>query len=328
MRTPDFIPTTLPDGPRVIAGFGRSGTTWIQDVVAEANSLRAVFEPLHPLQIKTAKRFAHRCLRPNDKDDDLYQFLDHYFHGDFWSLWADYRIVKDRLWPSPRDLISVPRVKVLLRQFAFAKNNLSRFHSQRRFQERLTKFVRANMMLSWLQRNFRARIVFVIRHPAAVVQSQMRAQHAWNLDQRFEIYRGDERLLSILNEKSKEMLFKPLETVEAFTLSWCIENSIAIQQATESGIHIAYYENLVQGGEEEWIKILSALGLERLPDRSLIFRPSQQAWGKKASDPGLLRQHDSWRKEIKPSTAKCIQNVLDATGMHIYTLRNSLPTPA
>ena len=32
----------------IIAGSGRSGTTWVLDAVAEANQLRTKFEPLGP----------------------------------------------------------------------------------------------------------------------------------------------------------------------------------------------------------------------------------------------------------------------------------------
>jgi len=36
-------------GMKLIAGSGRSGTTWVLDALADANDLRPVFEPLHPM---------------------------------------------------------------------------------------------------------------------------------------------------------------------------------------------------------------------------------------------------------------------------------------
>jgi hypothetical protein len=52
------------DPIRIIAGSGRSGTTWVLDALAEANALRPVFEPLHPLAIPQARPFAYRYYRP------------------------------------------------------------------------------------------------------------------------------------------------------------------------------------------------------------------------------------------------------------------------
>ena len=97
---------------RVVAGFGRSGTTWIQDVLAASNELRAVFEPLHPDLIRGANQFAHAYRKSDDRDDDLQVFLDTYFSGDFHSLWADYRVRLDRLGPRAGDRSVLTRMSL------------------------------------------------------------------------------------------------------------------------------------------------------------------------------------------------------------------------
>lgn len=314
------------NAPRIIAGFGRSGTTWVQDVLAESNQLRAVFEPLHPEQVRGAERYAHRCLLANDRDPILNQLLYRYFYDDYHSLWADYRIVKQRLGPKLRDFGSWRNLKARVRYIIDSKDNVIQYYPQRRCQQRIVKFVRANMMLSWLSKNFQPRIVYIIRHPAAVVMSQMRALADWNLTHRFEIYRSDKRLLSGLCSHVRELLFEPLEPVEAITLSWCIENTIALAQAESCGIHVVYYENLLENGESEWSDILSALGLSVMPEQSLIVKPSQQTWGEKATDSSLVRQYASWEHKIDKETASKIQNMLDATQTNLYSLSEALPT--
>jgi hypothetical protein len=309
----------------VIAGFGRSGTTWVQDVLAEANRLRAVFEPLHPQHIPRAERYAHRYFSASDENDELYRWLYHFFYEDYFSLWSDYRIVKHSLWPKPQDVVSWRRTKARLRYLAGSKDNVIRYHPQRRYPERIVKFVRANMMLAWLQERFQARIVFVIRHPAAVLLSQMKSPRSWNVNDRINIYRNDQNLLAVLPSRAKRLLFEPLETIEASTLSWCIENSIALSQARAGGIHVVHYENLLKGGEPEWRRLLSALDLQVMPDESLIYRPSQQAWGEKATNSFLVRQYDSWMNEMDRPTASRMQRILDETGMNIYALNEALP---
>lgn len=310
---------------RVIAGFGRSGTTWIQDVLAEANQLRAVFEPLHPHHIPRAADYAHRYFSASDTAPELYRLLHRYFFEEFRSLWIDYRIVGRRLYPGPRDLVSWNTLKEVMRYVLASKDNVQRFHRQRRYPERIIKFVRANMMLPWLKEQFHPRMVFVVRHPAAVVMSQMRAPRAWYLADRMRIYQSDQRLLDVLDRQAKVLLFKPLEEIEAFTLSWCIENSIALKHARENGIHVVFYENLLEEPDREWAKILTALDLSSMPDRNLISRPSQQAWGDKAADSSLVRQYGLWMDRMDKSSASRIQKVLDNVGMNTYVLTEALP---
>jgi hypothetical protein len=214
-------------GPRVIAGFGRSGTTWVQDVLATANSLRAVFEPLHPIVIPDETIHPY-CYRDGEVDDPaLYRFLHKYFYEDFHSLWVDYRVIWPKLLPAQADLWSRHALKRVLNYNIQAKNNFLHFRDQRRHKQRIIKFVRANLILSWLQKVFGARIVFIIRHPAPVVASQMRASRSWDPQQNLARYRGDSQLLDVLNDGLKKLLFRSLDGVEAYALSWCVENASA-----------------------------------------------------------------------------------------------------
>lgn len=322
-KTPSGAAEQDPRPPRIVAGFGRSGTTWVQDVLAESNSLRAVFEPLHPEHIHGAADHAHKYLLPGDRDDALRQFLAHYFFEDFHSLWADYRIVPRRLRPRLQAFTSLHRLERYLAYGFRAKANLLRYRHQRRSGLRLTKFVRANMMLGWIKKNFDARIVFIIRHPAAVVLSQMRILRAWKPQERIFSYRQDSRLLDEVGTDIRELLFRGLSDVEALTLSWCIENTIALRQARDNDIPVIYYEALVRQGPPEWQRILSALDLAVPPDEALIRQPSQQTWGGK--DTELLRRYAHWMEQLDRPTALKIQEILDATGMAIYRVDQALP---
>jgi len=78
-------------------------------------------------------------------------------------------------------------------------------------------------------------------------------------------------------------------------------------------------------GLPEWQRILSALDLEQLPDQQLILQPSQQAWGRKATDAALILKYDSWMADIDKSVSARMQRILDATGMNVYSVDDSLP---
>ena len=208
------------EAPRIIAGFGRSGTTWVQDVLATANSLRAVFEPLHPDVNIDAAPHAHAYHNADDADPELYSFLCKYLYDDFHSMWVDYRIRADLLIPRADDLRSWQHAKRKLRRIARSKDNYLRYRSQRRHNARITKLVRANMMLPWLQKSFDARIVFLIRHPVAVVMSQMSCPEVWKPFARIDRYKADSVLLDALHKNTRELVLGQLDEVEAFSLSW------------------------------------------------------------------------------------------------------------
>jgi Sulfotransferase family len=310
---------------RIVAGYGRSGTTWIQDVLARSNLLRAVFEPLHPRFVAGANEFAHRYLSEEYREAELYRFLHRFLCDNYHSLWVDYRLIKRDLLPRQGDLTSWRGCRKFLWHYLEFKRNFSRFRKQRRHPHRIVKLIRANLMLPWLQANFDARIVFIIRHPAAVVLSQMTAPRSWNPYGCIERYRADSGLLDVLDSQTRRLLSQKIDSLEAYTLCWCIENSVALEQAQRHGIPIVYYEHLLQRGLPEWQRILSALELQQMPEKQLILQPSQQAWGRKATDSTLLLKHASWMEKIDSSAADRIQRVLDTTGMEAYNVHNSLP---
>jgi len=311
--------------PRVIAGFGRSGTTWVQDVLAASNSLRAVFEPLHPDVFHDAGSHAHAYRNSGDEDTALYEFLQKYFSENFHSLWVDYRIRLDLLAPRFGDPNSWGQNKRYLRRIRESGKNYFLYRTQRRFDQRIVKLVRANMMLSWLKEKWGARIVFLIRHPAAIVLSQMKSPSIWKPQFRIASYRTDSRLLDELNASTRKLLFEELDDIEAVTLSWCIENTIAFRQAKEQEICVVYYEHLVEKGLPEWRRMMTALSLEVVPDADLISRPSQQTSGDQALDRDLVSQYASWMTRIDDNTAARIQKVLDATKCGIYRIDQALP---
>jgi hypothetical protein len=181
------------------------------------------------------------------------------------------------------------------------------------------------MMLGWIKANFDARIVFIIRHPAAVVLSQMRATSSWDPHRTIERYRKDARLLRSLDSGTKKLLRQQVGDVESFTLTWCIENAVGLRQASEFNIPVIHYEELVDRGEPEWRRILSALELDKMPDVKLVSRPSQQTWGAKATDAELTHQYAGWMDSLDASTAVRIQKILDATGMELYSIAEALP---
>ena len=87
-------------GMRLIAGSGRSGTTWVQDALADANDLRPVFEPLHPWVSDTRREVRAPGLSADEDHPDLRQFMIDVCAGRRDQLWTKYRRQYRLLFPA------------------------------------------------------------------------------------------------------------------------------------------------------------------------------------------------------------------------------------
>ena len=99
---------------KLIAGSGRSGTTWVLDALAVANKLRPVFEPLNPWASAIGEKFAHRALAPEDPHPDLLEYFLGVCAGKHQRLWTQYRRQPRWLFPPRAKLASVSDVANLM----------------------------------------------------------------------------------------------------------------------------------------------------------------------------------------------------------------------
>src|SRR5687767_15336878 len=102
---------------RLVAGSGRSGTTWILDALAAANGLRPVFEPLHPLVSPVGRQFAHRYVGTDELRPELEDFLDETINRGRLPLWTKYRTLSRWLAPPASELASVDGLRLFYRRW-------------------------------------------------------------------------------------------------------------------------------------------------------------------------------------------------------------------
>lgn len=314
------VPDRAP--PRILAGSGRSGTTWILDALAEANELRPVFEPLHPSTSAIGRTWAGRWLDADDEVPELAAWLEQVCHGAFRQWWADYRVRTDRLRPSTallRDRVAAiefaRRWRKLWRQRRTGRKRLRR-------PERLVKLIRANLMLPWLARGFGARCVLLVRHPGAVVESQLRlGGDDWAPVDQLGRYLADpvlgERLPPAYRAVASELANQP---ASAAALNWCIENELRAADYVSAGVPYVHYEHLQAGDEGAWSLLLASLGLDQRPVIEDLRRPSQQAavrW-----DPATS---GDWSARLDSATAARIDEVLQAVHARLYRMRDPVP---
>jgi len=320
--------------PLVIAGSGRSGTTWVLDALAEANNLRTIFEPLSPFFTPEARSFANCYVRENAHEPELKRFMEKVFKGEFHNLWIDIRCNKANLLPSVSQMTSWD---YMYNFGAFYKLFLGRSLKYRRKKSfiPITKFIRANLMLDWIEKNFNAKIVYVVRHPGAVVASQIAASKAksgavWDFNGStkqsiLSQYKQDEQLRKDYLDKYYEIFSEKLSPVAGHTLIWCIENILPVYNQQKKKRYVFFYEDIVKDPEKEFGRMVKVLSLERKPDSVIIVRPSQQASMEMKNEAFGDKSLTRWMKKLSKQQLGEIDNILKFFNVKIYNAYDPMP---
>jgi len=184
------------------------------------------------------------------------------------------------------------------------------------YKYQLLKMVRANLLFPWLASQFNGlNFVFLIRHPAAVVQSQLNG--GWQLSSR--------RLFaqSGLHKHIDLSIFERFRWPENGFLSnmifWAIENRVAIDCVKRHKGHIIFYENLCISPKEELTKLEDHLGI-KFPQRTYNVI-SKSSWSSKADITAMTPEEKigAWKKSISPDNLDIVLQVLAAAGLdNIY----------
>ena len=306
-----------------IAGSGRSGTTWIQDAIADANDMRTLFEPLHPIGVPRSGGLAYRYLEPDEPATDLKAFLDAAFVGDMRSLWADYRIRRDRFNPVRYRLPNVlHNVLKTVRHYRI-------YHTQKRRCRggMIVKCIRANLMLRWLACNYDIPILYVVRHPAAVVASMLAIGTAdWSAERAIGRYTLQPGVVELMRTQFGFDITREMTQVATLTCVWCIENLLPLRwAAADRLIQPVAYETLLAEPDRAWRSVGTALSLQHLPTEPALASPSQQSARDKRSRPFDRFNLGTWRQRLTPEQLEQIRQVLEAFRVDAYDVDQDMP---
>ncbi|VAX13626.1 hypothetical protein MNBD_GAMMA24-927 [hydrothermal vent metagenome] len=310
----------------VIGGSGRSGTTWVLDAVAQANGLRTIFEPLHPFAIPEMRPYAYRYIPTDCDSPGLQVLMEGFADGSFHSIWSDYRVRTDRLRPRFETFCSRDKLSRFYRRWKKLYKNYHTYNETLGHPRVITKFIRANQMLGWIRKHFDARIVLLVRHPGAVVESQLRlGGDDWNPYEMLDHYRNDEALLSTYGTAYRRLLGQDLTPAQALTTVWCIQNQMPLREAEHNDVVVVYYERLLENPAQEWERIIRGLGLPHAPDAVLLKRPSQQASMQSSRGGFDPQSYRRWMDRIPTSALEDVNRILQEFEMTVYDAHDPLP---
>lgn len=280
-----------------VGGDGRSGTTWLSDLINWDKGYREIFEPLHPEFVKQAEPFGFfPYVRPEDNDSPVSAFLLHsVLSGKFKNFRAD---------------VSKPQLF---------------------YKGLLIKAIFANLLMGWLHKNSPCtKKILIVRNPFSVALSKQRYKHwVWMTDPKHFV---DQQLLMNDYLMPYEHLICALKDsfIDNQILIWAIIHHVPFQQLAKEGVYVLFYEHLFLNPEAEIAKIFNYLYNEEVDvlDQSLIskIRRPSRTQGKRFSTLSAASPLDIWKDQLESTQIDSGMKILETFGLDSIYNAGSLPS--
>lgn len=230
-----------------LIGDGRSGTTWVADLVSQHERYRQLFEPFHPQLVKPASFLKpHQYMRPETIDTRLQALAAEVFSGRFTDRHVDQP--NRALW----------------------------------YRGLLIKDIFANLFAYWASLRFpMVKIILLIRNPFAVALSKSRKKSWYWLTEPLDLLAQRslrEDFLGPFEDTIRETSAKGNYVLNQI-LIWAIINYVPLRQFGPERLHVVFYEDVYASPSRQVAEILGFVRpVTAAPqvdiDPKLILQPS------------------------------------------------------
>jgi hypothetical protein len=277
-----------------IVGDGRSGTTWLEQILNYTGSSRIMFEPFHPFRVESMSSLEPlQYARPDEPNVELAVLADRVFSGEFYHPLVDH---------GPVTLLH---------------------------QGLLVKDIFANLFLGWADRRYpQVRKLLIMRHPFAVASSKLRLQSWQWVDSVDGLLRQDDLVADFLQPHT-EMISAVHDPFDMNVLLWSVMNLVPLRQLPDSRLHLVTYEGLCRAPADELKDLGDWLGWESsvLTDPRLeraLRKPSRTV----RSDSAIQTASDpvtSWYEHVSTDMRDRGQRILESFGMGDFYDNDGMP---
>jgi hypothetical protein len=221
----------------LVIGGGRSGTTWLSDLIDSSRGFLSIFEPFDTRFNPEAKiDYVRFYIPPDCENHFMDKAIEHAFLGTVRNSWTLKTNKNHLTW------------KILLKE------------------------VRLNLAIGYIKRKFQNKIVFIIRHPFSVITSRLK--NGWGTH--FNDFFGQRDLIEDYLKPYMPELKKAKTDLEKHAFIWTIENLIALEHLKNEDFCFVTYEDLISRKEFETQKIFSYLDITYPRNmQKRLFTPSQ-----------------------------------------------------
>lgn len=262
----------------LLAGGGRSGTTWVMEVINAGRDHRVVFEPFASHRLRFLPGFSRQqYLRPDEDDPRVAAVMDRVVEGRYRSWWTD--------------------------------------QHNRTFvcRRRLIKAIRANLCLGYIRHRYpRMPMILLIRHPCAVASSMLRLGYG---RYPLSVFLDQPALVEDHLAPLQDLIRSTDDEFDIRIVQWCIQHTVLLSQLAEGDVHLMFYEELCDDPHQRFEALFAHLG--RSFDgaaREAVHRPSRLTGRHSA----ILRGSpsvDAWRKGVSRDQLKRAMALLAAFGL-------------
>ncbi|CAN2048979.1 Sulfotransferase domain-containing protein [Candidatus Magnetomoraceae bacterium gMMP-1] len=276
----------------IVAGVGRSGTTWLSNIINYKNDYRYMFEPFDMKKVNVVNALGYKkYLRSNNHNRIYFESANAILTGNIKNNWIDYYNRK--------------------------------FISQRR----LLKDIRINLILNWIYKNFPGiSLILLIRHPCAVAVSKIKRK--W--DTHLNVFLSQKELMEDFLYPFEVEIKKADSVFEKFIFMWCIENFVPLKQFKKGEIHLVFYENLCERPKYEIKQLFRFLNIDFDEKKYInlikeLKKPSELSGNYSAIKTGdsLI---ENWKKYLNNDDIKRAFEILNIFGLNqLYSDSSSMP---
>jgi len=267
----------------LVAGTARSGTTWLADLIASQIPSRILFEPFNPDLVSDYRPFHYfQYMRPGTENPEFYAFAQKVFTGEI-------------------------------------RNRRIDRQNERVFSKiRLIKEIRANLALKWLHDHFsEVPIVFIMRHPCAVILSRM--ELGWATDRDIEPFLSQPQLVEDYLGPYLDLIYSAGKSEEKHAVIWSVSNLVPLKQFRSAELKVVYYEDLCTQPEIELPGIFEAIGYQG--SGLLVSNANQPSQTTKSTSAVVTGTNkiENWKKKLSRSQIDNVLRVVQTFGLgHLY----------
>ena len=250
-----------------LIGDGRSGTTWVSNLINHDKKYREMFEPFHPKLVDGMNFLSpHQYIRVHEENTQLESATSDVFSGKY---------TNDRVDSGNRSLI---------------------------YKGLLVKDIFANLFSYWASVHFpKLKIILLIRNPFSVALSKYKKKNwYWVTDPMVLLNQKNlhEDFLHPFDELIRKTANKN-DYILNQVLIWSIINYVPLRQFEHDQLHIAFYEEVFTDPNREISRLLSSNFDESQIslDEEIINRPSKVA----GAESNISQEKSpiiSWKNEL------------------------------